>query len=83
MERFVSFVGKRVEAHYRASDLHLSVVGMLVADTGESVVLEERFTQGGNEKMIRVEIPYDYVIRIVAVDHEQSKPSPPHRVPAV
>lgn len=64
MKRFVSLVGERVEVHYRASDLHLSVIGILVTDTGESLVLEDRFLQGGKEKMMRVAIPYDYVVRI-------------------
>lgn len=67
MKRFVSLVGERVEVHYRASDLHLSVIGVLVADTGQSLVLEDRFVRGGSEKMMRVAIPYDYVVRVSAI----------------
>jgi hypothetical protein len=75
MKRFVSLVGQRVEVHYRASDLHLSVTGVLVMDTGESLVLEDRFIQGGKEKMMRVAIPYDYVVRVTANAPELSEPS--------
>jgi hypothetical protein len=75
MKRFVSLVGERVEVHYRASDLHLSVIGILVMDTGESLVLEDRFMQGGREKMMRVAIPYDYVVRVTTSAHELSEPS--------
>lgn len=64
MERYSALVGKRVEAHYRTGDIHLSAVGVLVSDTGKSVFLEERFSQGGKDKTIRVEIPYEYVLRI-------------------
>lgn len=64
MGRYSALVGKRVEAHYRTGDVHLSAVGVLVSDTGESVFLEERFSQGGKDKTIRVEIPYEYVLRI-------------------
>jgi len=65
MQRFVSLIGQRVEAHYRAGDLHLAVIGILVSDTGDTLHVEERFSQNGREKMMRVLIPYDYVIRVV------------------
>jgi hypothetical protein len=53
----------------------LSVIGILVMDTGESLVLEDRFMQGGKEKMMRVAIPYDYVVRVTTNAHELSGPS--------
>jgi hypothetical protein len=67
MDRYIQLVGKRVEAHYRASDIELSVEGTLVADSAKSVSIEERYTQGGRDKTIRIEIPYDYIIRISEV----------------
>jgi len=81
MKRFLSFLERRVEVHYRASDLHLSVVGTLVIDTGESIVLEDRFVQAGKDKMMRVAIPYDYVVRITMftddpVEQPQQKTPP-------
>ena len=82
MKRFLSFLARRVEVHYRASDLHLSVVGTLVIDTGESIVLEDRFVQAGKYKMMRVAIPYDYVVRI-AVSNDQPIEQPRPKTPPV
>ncbi|MGB0034749.1 MAG: hypothetical protein WBP79_04660, partial [Candidatus Acidiferrales bacterium] len=62
MESYSSLVGKRVEAHYRAGDMNLSAIGILESDSGKSIFLEERFTQGGREKKMRVEIPYECII---------------------
>jgi hypothetical protein len=64
MRRFTSYVGKRVQASYRAGDIHLSAVGILVEDSGESVSIEERFRQGGRDKTMRVEIPYNRILQI-------------------
>ncbi|HVB88532.1 MAG TPA: hypothetical protein VNK23_17865 [Candidatus Dormibacteraeota bacterium] len=62
--RYAALVGKRVEAYYRAGDLQMSAVGVLVADSGKSIFVEERFSQSGKGKTLRVEIPYDYVVRV-------------------
>jgi hypothetical protein len=70
MERYSALVGKRVEAHYRTGDIHLSAVGVLVSDTGKSVFLEERFSKDGKDKTIRVEIPYEYILRIALASEE-------------
>jgi len=64
MSHYAPLVGKRVEAHYRASDLNLLAVGTLVADTGTSIFIEDRFTQNGREKKMRLEIPYPHLHRI-------------------
>ena len=64
MSHYAPLLGKRVEAHYRASDLNLLAVGTLVADTGSSIFIEDRFTQNGREKKMRVEILYPHVHRI-------------------
>jgi hypothetical protein len=70
MGRYSNLVGKRVEAHYRASDIHLVVVGKLVSDINKSIFVMERFSQGGKDKTLRVEIPYEYVIRVLEVKDE-------------
>lgn len=62
MRRYDFLVGKRVQASYRAGDIHLSSEGTLVEDSGESISIEERFSQGGKDKTMRVEIPYSRVI---------------------
>jgi hypothetical protein len=79
MIRYSSFVGKRVEAQYRVADIHQKSVGTLVIDTGHSVIVEEHLVQGGRKKTMRVEIPYEYVIRIVEAPQS---PEAPVTVPA-
>lgn len=67
MGRYSNLADKRVEAHYRAGDIQLSVIGTLVSDSGESIFVEERFFQNGKQKTMRVEIPYEFIIRISAL----------------
>lgn len=62
--RYAALVGKRVEAYYRAGDVNMSAPGYLVADNGKSIFIEERFSQSSRTKTLRVEIPYDYIIRV-------------------
>lgn len=61
-----------MEAHYRTGEIHLSAAGILVSDTGKSVCIEERFAAGGKNKVIRVEIPYEYILRIAEIESEPS-----------
>jgi hypothetical protein len=68
-------MGKRVEAHYRAGDIHIVAMGTLVADTDESIFVEEHFSQGGKDKTMRAEIPYAYVIRVVGAPEDAADPS--------
>jgi hypothetical protein len=78
MNRYAALVGKRVEVSYRLVNTHQKSAGTLVADTGESIFIEEHFSQGERKKTIRVEIPYEYVIRIVeAADAADSEAPPP------
>jgi hypothetical protein len=76
MERFRSLVGKLVEAHYRSGDFYLSAAGTLVSDNGRSIVLQEKFSSGGNQKTIRVEIPYAYIARVTEAVSEPVPVSP-------
>jgi hypothetical protein len=70
MARYSAFLGKRVEAHYRAGDMQLSTIGTLVSDTGKAIFVQERFSLGGKDKTMRVEIPYSYVIRVLEIRDE-------------
>jgi hypothetical protein len=78
MSRFVSLMGKRVEAQYRVADIHQKSVGTLVADTGLSIVVEERILQGERKKTMRVEIPYEYVIRLTEAAQSSEVPTVVH-----
>jgi hypothetical protein len=71
-------MGKRVEAQYRVADIHQKSVGTLVADTGRSIVVEERMLQGERKKTMRVEIPYEYVIRLTEAAQSSEVPTVVH-----
>ena len=64
MARYSPFLGRRVEVQYRAGDILLPASGILVADSGRSIFLEQNFEQRGRHKHFRWEIPYQYLVRI-------------------
>ena len=64
MARYFPFLGRRVEVQYRAGDILLPASGILVADSGRSIFLEQNFEQRGQHKHFRWEIPYQYLVRI-------------------
>lgn len=64
-----------MEAYYRAGDVHMSAAGTLVADNGKSISIEENFSQSGRKKMLRVEIPYDYIVRVVETNGDPPEDS--------
>src|SRR5260370_2633754 len=82
MARYSSFLGHRVEVHYRAGDIVLPASGIFVADSGRSIFLEQSFVQRGQQKHFRWEIPYQYIVRLEEKpegeegDSSKAKPSP-------
>jgi hypothetical protein len=64
MARYSSFLGHRVEVHYRAGDILLPASGTFVADSGRSIFLEQSFLQRGQQRHFRWEIPYQYIVRL-------------------
>jgi hypothetical protein len=64
MARYSAFLGRRVEVHYRAGDILLPASGRFVADSGRSIFLEQSFSQRGQQKHFRWEIPYQYIVRL-------------------
>ena len=54
--------------------MQLTTIGTLASDTGKAIFVEEHFSSGGKEKTMRVEIPYSYVIRVVEVRDEATRP---------
>lgn len=42
----------------------MTVVGILGKDSGEHIHLEDRFSQSGRDKTLRIEIPYASLLRI-------------------
>jgi hypothetical protein len=82
MSRYESLIGKRVEAQYRAAEIQLNAIGTLISDSGKSVTLEDRFSVGGKDKTMRVEIPYEYVISVVEIKEGFSPPASTPSSPA-
>lgn len=74
MARYSSFLGYRVEVQYRASDTLLPASGVLVADSGRSIFLEQSCEQRGQHHHFRWEIPYQYLVRIARTDAKESAP---------
>jgi hypothetical protein len=64
MARYSAFLGRRVEVHYRAGDILLPASGTFVADSGRSIFLEQSFSQRGQQRHFRWEIPYQYIVRL-------------------
>lgn len=84
MDRYATFVGKRVQVQYRTADMNLSAAGTLVSDNGQSLFLEEKFSQSGRNKTMRVEIPHVCVIRLALAPADEAAsqadaPSPAER----
>ena len=75
MARYSSFLGRRVEVHYRAGDILLPASGTLVADSGRSIFLEQHLVQRGQQKQFRWEIPYQYVVRLEEAPEAAAAPN--------
>ena len=73
MARYSVFLGRRVEVHYRAGDILLPASGTFVADSGRSIFLEQSFSQRGQQKHFRWEIPYQYIVRLEEKDEEEAE----------
>jgi len=65
MSAYSSFLGKRIELQFQAGDKQLPAAGILVADSGRSVFLEEQFICSGRMRQFRWEIPYECVVRVI------------------
>lgn len=64
MAQFSSFLGRRVHVEYRAGGRSVPATGVLVADSGRSIFLEEHFTRHAGVKQFRWEIPYSCIVRM-------------------
>jgi hypothetical protein len=64
MARYSDLLGRRVEVHYRAGDILLPASGILVADSGRSIFLEQSLVQHGQPRHFRWEIPYQFIVRL-------------------
>lgn len=69
-QQYSLFIGKRVEVSYKAGYLHLSAAGVLLSDNGETICLEDHFLQNGKPKTMRVEVPYNCILRVGEAEQE-------------
>ncbi len=74
MARYSSFLGRKVEVQYRASDTLLPASGIFVADSGRSIFLEQIFEQRGQHRVFRWEIPYQFLIKIALCKEDEPAP---------
>jgi hypothetical protein len=80
MARYSNFLHRRVEVLYRAGDIILPASGVLVADSGRSIFLEQHFEQRGQIRNFRWEIPYQYIVRLK--DSVEASSTPQQESPA-
>jgi hypothetical protein len=73
MSKFLPLLGKRVEVNYRAGEVHMTAIGTLAVDSGQSIRLEDRFEQSGREKTMRMEIPYPSIVRVREIIVQREK----------
>jgi len=76
VQKFCSLIGKRITVDYRAGEIRLTATGILAADSGTSIYLQDRFSQKGSEKTLRLGIPYRCIIRLA----ETGKTAPAPRL---
>jgi hypothetical protein len=62
--RYCILVGKRIEVHYRSGETVLTANGVLAADSGKSIFLEENVLQLGVAGKFRWEIPYANILQV-------------------
>ena len=82
MAKYHALLGVRVRVEYRAGDVYLPAVGTLVADSGKSIFLEERFEKSESVKCFRWELPYHCIMKIVKMNAEPLAPKDKHNVDA-
>jgi hypothetical protein len=64
MARYSALLGRRIEVHYRSGEIILPATGILAADSGKSIFLEEEVVQGSGLKKFRWEISYLQIVRL-------------------
>lgn len=50
----------------------MTATGTLALDSGSIIRLEDRFSQSGRDKTVRIEIPYPSIVRIREITQQPS-----------
>jgi hypothetical protein len=64
MARYSALLGKFVDVRYRVGEILLPATGMLAADSGKSIFLENHFSEHRGSKTFRWEIPYKSIVHL-------------------
>jgi len=72
MARYSALLGRSIAVRYRAGELLLPATGILAADSGKSIFLENRFSQQQTIKTCRWEISYQSIVDLI----ESTGPEP-------
>ena len=64
MARYSALLGRRIEVRYHSGETVLPATGILAADSGRSIFLEESVRQMGVIRTFRWEIPYNHIVRL-------------------
>ena len=75
MARYSSLLGRIVDVCYRAGEILLPATGMLAADSGKSIFLENHFGQHRGSKTFRWEIPYKSIVHLAESGAAQTPPT--------
>jgi hypothetical protein len=68
MTRYSSLLGKPVEVVYRLGSIELLAAGLLHADSGDFVFVEQHFDQHGSVKIFHLKIPYQCIVRLRGIN---------------
>ncbi len=62
--RYAALIAKSVDIIYRDGDVRLRASGVLVADSGKAIFIEEEFASAKDVRTVRWEIPYPHLYRV-------------------
>jgi hypothetical protein len=82
MASYSQFLGRTVTVQYRVGDILLPASGILAADSGRSIFLEQHIEQRGKRSYFRWEIPYQYIHRIEEITESAGNSEAPAQPPS-
>ena len=78
MARYSALLGVRIAVRYRSGEVLIPATGILAADSGKSIFLENHFSQQQTVKTCRWEIPYQAIVDLTESTGPEPRPWPLH-----
>ncbi len=72
MTRYSSLLGRPVEVVYRLGNIELLAAGLLHADSGAFVFVEQHFDQHGSVRTFHLKIPYQCIVRLSGINPDKT-----------